>query len=60
MAKLESILYFIEEAFGVSDFPDYPHALNGLQVEGPEEVKRLAAGDCVGYDCRFRAPRAIG
>jgi dinuclear metal center YbgI/SA1388 family protein len=41
MAKLESILHFLGEEFQVSDFPDYPHALNGLQVEGPPEVRRL-------------------
>ena len=40
--KLESILQFIEDAFHVSEFPDYAHALNGLQVQGPEEVSRLA------------------
>jgi dinuclear metal center YbgI/SA1388 family protein len=43
MAKIESILYFIEETFKVSEFPDYPHALNGLQVEGPREVFRMVA-----------------
>jgi len=42
MAKLESILHFLEGTFQVSEFPDYPHALNGLQVDGPEEVDRLA------------------
>lgn len=43
MAKLESILHFLETEFQVSDFPDYPHALNGLQVAGPPEVRRLVA-----------------
>jgi len=41
MTFLEHILQFIEGTFGVRDFPDYPHALNGLQVEGPAEVVRL-------------------
>jgi dinuclear metal center YbgI/SA1388 family protein len=44
MAKLELILQFLEGTFRVSEFPDYAHALNGLQVEGPEEVSRLAVG----------------
>jgi dinuclear metal center YbgI/SA1388 family protein len=43
MAKLEQILYFLEESFEVSTFPDYPHALNGLQVEGPDEVGHVGA-----------------
>jgi len=43
MAKLESILQYIESAFQVSDFPDYTNALNGLQVDGPDEVTFLAA-----------------
>jgi len=41
MAELEQILYFVERIFQVSDFPDYPHALNGLQVDGPGTVDRL-------------------
>ncbi len=43
MAKLESILQFIEAEFRVDEFPDYSHALNGLQVEGPCEVERVVA-----------------
>ena len=41
MAELEQILYFLESTFEVSTFPDYPHALNGLQVDGPGKVDRL-------------------
>ena len=43
MAKLEQILYFIEETFDVKTFPDYPNALNGLQVWGREEVGFVGA-----------------
>ena len=43
MAKLEHILHFLEESFDASAFPDYPHALNGLQVEGRSEVKHVGA-----------------
>jgi len=43
MAKLEQILCFLEESFEVSTFPDYPHALNGLQVEGRDEVGHVGA-----------------
>lgn len=43
MAELEQILHFLEETFQVSSFPDYPHALNGLQVQGPEEIQVIGA-----------------
>lgn len=43
MADLESILQFLEDRFAFHDFPDYPNALNGLQVQGPREVTRVAA-----------------
>jgi len=42
MAHLEHILQFLEETFEVSGFPDYPNALNGLQVEGSGEVRKIA------------------
>lgn len=42
MADLERILQFLEDTFGVTEFPDYPNALNGLQLEGPSHVQRLA------------------
>jgi dinuclear metal center YbgI/SA1388 family protein len=42
MTNLESILHFLDETFGVKEFPDYPHALNGLQVEGPGQVRSVA------------------
>jgi dinuclear metal center YbgI/SA1388 family protein len=40
--KLESLLQYIEEYLAVADHPDFPGALNGLQVGGPEDVVRLA------------------
>lgn len=39
--KLESILQYLDAYLGVSGHPDYPVALNGLQVEGPTEVQRI-------------------
>lgn len=42
MAKIEQILYFLEEALEIRAFPDYSNALNGLQVEGRRDVERLA------------------
>lgn len=42
MENLERLLHFLEETFEISGFPDYPNALNGLQVDGPAEVHRLA------------------
>lgn len=43
MAKLEQILHFLEGTFEVSSFPDYQHALNGLQVQGPDEIQVIGA-----------------
>ena len=40
--KLESLLQYIDGYLGVDDHPDYPAALNGLQVEGPSDVARVA------------------
>jgi dinuclear metal center YbgI/SA1388 family protein len=40
--KLESILQYVDEYLSVSGHPDYPTALNGLQVDGPEEVRVVA------------------
>jgi dinuclear metal center YbgI/SA1388 family protein len=43
MAKLEQILQFLREEFEYDGFPDYPNALNGLQVGGPGEIHGVAA-----------------
>lgn len=40
--KAESLFQYLEDYLGVADFPDYRTALNGLQVQGPDEVGRLA------------------
>lgn len=39
---LADIAGFLDAYLGVGDAPDYPHALNGLQVEGPELVSSVA------------------
>ncbi len=41
--KLESLLQYLSEYLRLEDFPDYPLAFNGLQVEGPENVFRICA-----------------
>lgn len=41
--KLESALQYLEELLGVADHPDYPTALNGLQVDGPSQVRKICA-----------------
>jgi dinuclear metal center YbgI/SA1388 family protein len=41
--ELESLVGFLDRFLGIADFPDYPGALNGLQVEGPRVIRRLAA-----------------
>ena len=43
MIAIEPLLQFLEDLFRPHEFPDYPNALNGLQVEGPAEVHRIGA-----------------
>ncbi len=40
--KLESLLQYLDEYLEVGEVPDYPTALNGLQVEGSAEIQRIA------------------
>ncbi len=54
MAALADIVAFCDEYLKVSETPDYPPALNGLQVAGPGEVRRIAAA----VDLSLRAIRA--
>ncbi|MEE2899263.1 MAG: Nif3-like dinuclear metal center hexameric protein [Gemmatimonadota bacterium] len=39
--KLESILQYLDGYLALAEHPDYPTALNGLQVAGPEDVERV-------------------
>ena len=39
--KLESLVQYMDEYLGATAHPDYPGALNGLQVGGPEAVERI-------------------
>jgi dinuclear metal center YbgI/SA1388 family protein len=41
--KLESVLQYLDAYLGIPAHPDYPTALNGLQVGGPDEVSRVVA-----------------
>ncbi|MDP2955961.1 MAG: Nif3-like dinuclear metal center hexameric protein [Longimicrobiales bacterium] len=41
--QTESLLQYLDSYLGVPDHPDYPQALNGLQVAGPVEVAKVAA-----------------
>lgn len=36
--QLESLLQYVDEYLSVKEHPDYPTALNGLQVAGPDRV----------------------
>lgn len=40
--QLESLIQYTGEYLGLADHPDYPGALNGLQVDGPDLVERIA------------------
>jgi len=41
--KLESLVQYIDQYLTIPGHPDYPTALNGLQVGGPDEVNRVVA-----------------
>lgn len=42
-ANLESVVQFLDGILTVRTFPDYSGAENGLQVEGPPRISRVAA-----------------
>ncbi|MEX0856050.1 MAG: Nif3-like dinuclear metal center hexameric protein [Gemmatimonadota bacterium] len=48
--QLESILQFLDATLGIPDFPDYPGAANGLQVQGTERVHRIGAAVDAGVE----------
>ncbi len=41
--QLESLLQYVDAYLGIGDHADFPHALNGLQVEGARDVRRVVA-----------------
>ena len=43
MAQLQDITDFLDEELQIATLPDYPGALNGLQIENGGEVTRVAA-----------------
>jgi dinuclear metal center YbgI/SA1388 family protein len=40
--KLESLVQYIQQYLSVEGHPDYPGAVNGLQVDGPESIESVA------------------
>lgn len=43
MACLDEIVAFLDDELRLSEVPDYPGAVNGLQMQGEQEVRRVAA-----------------
>lgn len=43
MACLDEIVAFLDEELRLGEVPDYPGAVNGLQMQGKQEVRRVAA-----------------
>lgn len=41
MVRLADLTGYLDDYLAVREIPDYPNALNGLQVEGKEEVRRV-------------------
>jgi len=51
--ELELLIQFCDRLLEVDGFPDYAQARNGLQVEGPDRVNRIAAAvDAAEYSVR--------
>jgi dinuclear metal center YbgI/SA1388 family protein len=42
-AKLESLVQYLDALLQIDEHPDYPVALNGLQVDGPTDVQLVCA-----------------
>ena len=40
--KLEDVVAHLDALLRIPELPDYPTALNGLQVEGSRPVRRIA------------------
>jgi dinuclear metal center YbgI/SA1388 family protein len=57
--QLESILQYLEGYLGVRDHPDYPTAVNGLQVGIDREVSRIATA-VDASEASIRAAAALG
>jgi dinuclear metal center YbgI/SA1388 family protein len=43
MAELDAIITHLDQKLDVAQIPDYPGALNGLQLTGGAEIKKVAA-----------------
>ena len=43
MASLDEIVAHLDSELRLAEIPDYPGALNGLQMQGGGEVRRVAA-----------------
>ncbi len=41
MIRLDELVEYLDGYLRIAEVPDYPNALNGLQVEGPGEVRRI-------------------
>lgn len=41
MMRLEELVDYLDGYLRIAEVPDYPNALNGLQVEGRDEVRRI-------------------
>ena len=42
MATLDDIVSLLDRELRIKEVPDYPGALNGLQMHGRQDVKRIA------------------
>ena len=42
MTTLDDIVSFLDSELRIKEVPDYPGAMNGLQMEGQQKVERVA------------------
>jgi len=60
MPSLTEMVRYADEALRVAEIEDYPHALNGLQIENSGEVTRIgAAVDASGHTLRMAVEREL-
>jgi dinuclear metal center YbgI/SA1388 family protein len=58
VASLENVVAYCQERLGLPGFPDYPGAMNGLQMSNRGEVSRIGAAVDAGLEVFRRAAAA--
>ena len=60
MPSLTEMVCYADEALRIAEIEDYPHALNGLQIENSGEVTKIgAAVDASGQTMQIAVEREV-